>query len=405
MKAVGLIVEYNPFHNGHKYHVEQSRIQNDADVVIAVMSGSFLQRGEPALVNKWSRASMALYGGVDLVIELPYIYSTQHAQYFAEGAVSLLEALHCDSFCFGSENGTISSFIETYETMTQHQEAINEAIRDFSKQGNSYPKSISLALHSLGLQADNDIDLTKPNNILGYQYIRSALDHNFRIQPSLINRVAAGYHDATLPSGTIASATSIRQALLQSNQEDNGVKSYMPTYSYTELDEYLNRNHLLHNWENYWSLLQYRLISTTQEELSNIYEVEEGIQYRMKVAAMNSASFAEFIMKVKTKRYTLTRLQRICVHILTHSKKEDVKQLLKQPAYLRILGFTKNGRDYLNKKKKKFELPLISKVSSVEHPALALDIKAANIHSLVLPPYEQMRMMKREYQQPIIIAD
>lgn len=403
MKAVGLIVEYNPFHNGHQYHVEQSKIQNDADVAIAVMSGSFLQRGEPAIVNKWTRAEMALRGGVDLVVELPYIFSTQHAEFFASGAVSILEALQCDYFCFGSEQGTISMFIQKYKQMVENESALNEQIRFFNKQGNSYPKSVSLALSELGLNSENDLDLSQPNNILGYQYVKAALRNGYHIRPSLITRVEAGYHDIHLPEGKIASATSIRKALLQRGKQADTIQSFIPESTYQLLTHYYQHNHTLHNWENYWPLLQYKLISSSVEELASIYEIEEGIEYRLKEATLRACSFEEFILKVKTKRYTLTRLQRMCVHILMNSKKEDMKKLVVEPTYIRILGFTENGRKYLSSKKKQLGLPLISKVSSISHPALPFDIQAATIHALALPAPEQMQMLQREYKHFVIV--
>lgn len=400
MKAVGLIVEYNPYHNGHQYHAQQSKLQNGADVAVAVMSGSFLQRGEPALVNKWARAEMALRGGVDLVVELPYIYSTQHAQHFAEGAVSILEALQCESFCFGSENGSIPMFINKYEQMTKNEAILNEQIRLFSKQGNSYPKAVSLALQALNLQQEDDIDLTKPNNILGYQYVRAALANHYRIQPTLIARIGAGYHDTQLPKGQIASATSIRQALIQG---DKDIQPFMPASTYDILSHYYQTYQILHNWEHYFPLLQYTLVSSTTEELAQIYEVEEGIEYRLKEAALQSETFAHFIMKVKTKRYTLTRLQRMCVHILTNCPKESMKLLLNRPSYIRILGFNDKGRNYLNQNKKKLGLPLISKVSSAEHPALSLDIQAATIHALALNASDRINMIQREYKQVVMV--
>ena len=403
MKAVGLIVEYNPFHNGHLYHVLQSKKQNDADVVIAVMSGSFLQRGEPAIVNKWSRAAMALHNGVDLVIELPYIYSTQHAKYFASGAVSLLEAMKCDSFCFGSEKGSISTFVQLYEIMSQHEEALNEQVHQYCKQGNSYPRAFSLALQSLEIQTENEIDLSMPNNILGFQYVRATLANNYQIKPSLINRVAAQYHDAALPEGHIASATSIRKALLDHAYEGAPVHSFMPDYSLNELTQYAAKNNLLHSWEHYWPLLQYTLISHSAQQLEAIYEVEEGIQYRLKEAALSSKSFEQFMAKVKTKRYTYTRIQRICVHILNNVSKEQMNRLMQQPSYLRILGFTENGRQYLSEKKKQIELPIISKPGSFNDEGLSLDIHASSIHSLALPPEQRLEAVKREYKQPIIL--
>lgn len=403
MKAVGLIVEYNPFHNGHLYHVRQSKQQNDADVVIAVMSGSFLQRGEPAIVNKWSRAAMALHNGVDIVIELPYIYSTQHAEHFASGAVSLLESIKCDSFCFGSEKGRISSFVQLYEIMSQQEEALNEQIRHYCKQGNSYPRAFSLALHSLDIQIENAIDLSMPNNILGFQYVRTTLANNYQIKPSLINRVAAHYHDASLPDGHIASATSIRRALLNQSYEGPPIQSFMPIYSADELTQYMEKNNVLHSWELYWPFLQYTLLSHSAEQLEAIYEVEEGIQYRLKEAALSSQSFEQFMTKVKTKRYTYTRIQRICVHILNNVSKKQMKRLMQKPSYLRILGFTEAGRQYLNEKKKLVELPIISKPGSFSDEALSLDIHASTIHSLVLPPEQRLEALQREYKQPIIL--
>lgn len=403
MKAVGLIVEYNPFHNGHLYHAQQSRQQSGADCVIAVMSGSFLQRGEPAIVNKWSRTAMALHNGVDLVMELPYIYSTQHAEHFAAGAVSLLEAIKCDAFCFGSENGSISSFKQLYEIMSQHETTLNELIRQYSKEGNSYPRAFSLALQSLNVSPNHEIDLSMPNNILGFQYVRAALSNQFHIQPSLINRVAAHYHDANLPSGHIASATSIRKALMDQADEKNSVQSFMPVYSWNELNEYAAKNSLLHSWEHYWPFLQYTLLAHSAEQLGDIYEVEEGIQYRLKEAAVLSKSFEEFMTKVKTKRYTYTRIQRICVHILNNVSKQQMKQLMYKPSFIRILGFNETGRQYLSEKKKQIELPIVTKPGSFKDEALALDIHAAAVHSLVLPPEQRLQALQREYQQPIIL--
>ncbi|WP_050614673.1 nucleotidyltransferase [Bacillus testis] len=403
MKAVGVVVEYNPFHNGHHYHVQKSKQITESDIVIAVMSGSFLQRGEPALINKWARTRMALQNGVDLVIELPYIYSTQHAKIFAEGAVSLLEALRCDYFCFGSENGTIQQFRQAYRIMQEKKEALDDAIRSFSKQGFNYPTAVSKAWGQIAPSEENSIDLSKPNNILGYQYIAAALNNHYRITPALINRIGAQYHDEKLPEGQIASATSIRKSIMDSNGDNSQTKAFMPEASFEELTSHIHTFHELHHWELYWPLLQYMLLVSSPEHLRTIYEVEEGIEYRLKEAAQTSGSFASFISFVKTKRYTLTRLQRICVHILTQTKKDEMNRLMHSPAYLRILGFNQKGRMYMNEKKKQFELPLISKIGSAAYEALALDVKAAKVHSLPLPPAGQQQLFKREYQQPVIM--
>src|SRR4051812_18291343 len=173
MKAVGIIVEYNPFHHGHAYHIKKAKETTGADLVIAAMSGNFLQRGEPALVSKWTRTEMALNGGVDLVFELPYSFAVQKADTFAKGAVSMLIAAGCDSICFGSESGNIEDFYHTYHFLKKHQLQYNHAIRQYMDQGNSYPKALSLAFQSLE-STENIIDLSMPNNILGFQYVKAA---------------------------------------------------------------------------------------------------------------------------------------------------------------------------------------------------------------------------------------
>ena len=179
MKVVGVIVEYNPFHHGHAYHIKKAKEMTDADVVIAAMSGDFLQRGEPALVSKWTRTEMALLGGIDLVFELPYAFAVQKADTFANGAVSLLGAAGCDTICFGSESGTIDDFYQTYHFLNKNQALYNEGIQKYIELGNSYPKSLSLAFQELS-PSDNLLDLTKPNNILGFQYVRAAEEQHIK---------------------------------------------------------------------------------------------------------------------------------------------------------------------------------------------------------------------------------
>lgn len=398
MKAVGLVVEYNPFHNGHQYHLHTSKNETNADVVIAVMSGSFLQRGEPALVSKWTRTEMALRGGADLVFELPYVYCTQHAEHFAYGAILLLEAAGCDTFCFGSEQGKIEPFLSLYQLMKEKKAEYDQYVVKYISEGNSYPKASSLAFYELVSDVLDLPDLTKPNNILGFQYVKAALDHSFRIKPCTIRRIHSDYHDQELPDQPIASATSIRKALMR-QQDLESTSSYLPSESFLLLRSYGE----FHDWEKYWPLLKYKIMSSSTDELEAIYEAEEGIQYRMKENVLEASSFNEFVSKVKTKRYTWTRIQRLCVHILNHVKKEQMKSAMNQNSYLRILGMTEKGRKYLNLNKKKIELPLISRISSVQHLGLELDISSAFIHSLALDFPSQKKLRKREFQPPIFL--
>lgn len=400
MKACGLVVEYNPFHNGHALHARESRKNTGADVIVAVMSGPFLQRGEPALISKWARAEMALKCGIDLVIELPYAYATQKAEIFAKGSISLLESLGCDAFCFGSEDGRIEPFINTHQVLSQNVEAYNAAIKSLMAMGNSYPTSASKAFQAISENGDM-LDLTKPNNILGKEYVSVALSNRFSIQPYTIQRVAAGYHDIQLSSEPIASATGIRKAILEERKDLDAVSSYIPPSTLHGLQQYVATYQTLHDWEMYWPLLKYRILTSSLTELASIYEIEEGIEYRFKETVKKATNFKDFMTAMKTKRYTWTRIQRMCVHILTHTLKEEMIPN-PSPSYIRLLGMNARGQAYLRSVKKDLPVPLISKVSAYQDRHIDTDLQAAQVYAMGLPEPYQTALMKREYEAPVI---
>lgn len=401
MKAVGLIVEYNPFHNGHAYHLQTSKEAAQADVVIAVMSGNFLQRGEPALVSKWYRTKMALLNGVDIVFELPYSFATQKAETFANGAVSILDAAGCDSLCFGSESGDISTFFQTIDFLEEQQRPFDENIKRFLDTGVSYPKALALSFQQLS-DSEKFLDMKMPNNILGFQYIKAIKQQKSTVKPMTVTRKNADYHDEHFTSETIASATSIRKAIFSTEDGKTGIDQFVPDPTKQLLKEYLQHYHVFHQWENYWGFLQFRLIHCSPNELREIYEVEEGLENRLLAAASEADSFQEFMQKIKSKRYTWTRLQRLCVHILTNAKKTEMDRNLEKASYLRLLGMTTKGKEYLNKRKKDFSLPLVSKLSSFKEGEILLDVKAARVYSLGVPTHLKKGMIKQEFQQPPI---
>jgi predicted nucleotidyltransferase len=405
LKALGVVVEYNPFHNGHLYHLEAAKKACQPDVVIAVMSGNFLQRGEPALINKWYRAKMALLCGVDIVVELPYRFATQRAETFAFGAVSILNDLRCDYLCFGSEHGDIQSFLETRKWIKENDEDYQLHIREQMKAGVSYPKALNQSFLQLE-KRNNLVDLSKPNNILGYHYIEAIEKLQSHMIPLTIKRKNAEYHDEHFSSETIASATSIRRALFTSESE-NEIDRFVPSTTKELLNDYRLTYQFFHSWENYWPLLRYRIIQAEKEELQQIYEVEEGLENRFKKAILHAHSFNDFMGNIKTKRYTWTRLQRACLHILTNTKKEDIFKQSQAPTYLRLLGMTEIGQKYLNAQKKQLPIPIVSKLSTLQNNFdLDLDIKASQVYSLGLQEPFQTKLLELEYKQhPILIKE
>lgn len=402
MKAVGVVVEYNPFHNGHLFHLQEAKKQSGADIAIAAMSGNFLQRGEPALVSKWARTVMALSSGVDIVFELPYRFATQHAEIFAEGAVSILSAAGCRSLIFGSESGDLEAFYRTIHFLDQNNDTFQENIRAFSGKGYSYPKSIALSFQALS-PSETYIDISSPNNILGLHYMQAIIRQESRMTPGTITRKNAGYHDEHFSSATIASATSIRKALFGSEGEMDTIKKLVPGSTYEQLLNYKKEYGGFHSWENYWPLLKYKLLQSSPSEIKEYYEVEEGLENRLSAAAAQSRTFNEFMEAIKTKRYTWTRLQRVCLHILTNTRKDEMNKEMKTATYLRLLGATEKGRAYLKAKKKNLSLPIVSKLSAFSDPAIGLDIKAARMYALGQSGPGQDRLLAEEYSRPPIM--
>lgn len=398
MRACGVVVEYNPFHNGHHLHAVQSRKVTDCDVVIAVMSGNFLQRGEPALCPKQDRAEMALRSGVDIVFELPYHFAVQHASIFAEGAVKCLDAAGCDSICFGSENGRIEPFIHQLNLENKHQEDLQYTIREQMKLGKSYPAAAAESYRLL-FSHSSELDLARPNNMLGYQYI-TAVHRYSNMKPYTIKRTSSDYHDESLHKSFISSATSIRKKIFQDGLQE--IVRHVPHSSYTVMEDFTEDGQFL-NWNHFWPYLQHMLVTSSPSTLKAYYEVEEGIEYRLIDAAMRSTCFESFMQAVKTKRYTWTRIQRMLTHLITKTTKEEIQQNT-QPAYLRMLGMTAKGKEYLNKYKKDFTLPVISNLNQQHQDLCAIDIRASKTYAMGFSdPAKRKIMLTRDFTAPPVI--
>lgn len=402
MKATGIIVEYNPFHNGHKLHSTAAKNIASADVVIAVMSGNFLQRGEPAFTDKWARTKMALQNGVDLVFELPYTFATAHAPTFTEGAIRLLDAACCNTYCFGSEEGHIHPF-ENSLNLLQEQHANYEAVIQAAiSEGYSYPSALNIAYKKVtdeNLVHQPFVDLTRPNNILGFHYMQAAKKIDSQMTAMTIERVGAAYHDEQLSDQMIGSATGIRKNFFEANHLDE-VQNFIPDNVHNLLKTQQEQSITFGHWASFYPFLRMMILRDSPKRLREIADITEGIENLFYRAALQHDHFEDFMQMVKSKRYTWTRIQRMLTHIFTGYTYE-MRETIQTPTYLRLLGMTQNGRLYLNKNKNNFKLPIVSKASALADPSLAIDIHATNMYALGI---NEPRMVNADFKRaPIII--
>lgn len=374
MKVLGIVVEYNPFHNGHIYHIQKAKEIVKPDYTIAVMSSSFVQRGEPAIIDKWIRSRLAIEFGVDLVIELPFVYSCQSADYFAKGAIDLLHAIGITDLCFGSEDGHIETFIDIANAIHAHQELYDCYVKKAMKEGLRYPDACNQALIQIMHK-----EVRTPNDLLGLSYVKEIISQHYPITPHCFKRTN-DYHDTHLQQ--IASATSIRQAIAQH-------QDYQEALPHPEL--YQNECYFL---KDYFPYLKYCLLTTTKEELKHIHLVDEGLENTMLHAITYSHSMEEFINRLLSKRYTLPRIQRMIIHVLMNNQKDEMKQAM-DIDYLRILAMNDQGRHYLSLIKKTCSYQIVTNLSKFSHPALDIEIKATKLLSLLSKDSE--KIIKKEY--------
>lgn len=411
MKTVGLIVEYNPFHNGHLFHFEQSMLASSADAAVAVMSGGFLQRGEPALVNKWARTEMALRAGIDLVIELPVLYSTQPAEWFAYGAVSLLDATGVvDTLCFGSESGDIRWMAELADLLKYEPDSFKQSLHSYLKQGLSYPSAYSKAAAKLMRDERNTAaTMNQPNNILGLNYLLSLQKIESRVVPLTITRQKAGYNQTDITDHQIASATAIRHALFR-DQNLDFIRSYVPATTYQILEKEFTEGRGPISWDDFIRPLAHLVLSQPAEEIRRYYEIGEGLEHRIVQSLKESwqsgepAGFNRIAERIQTRRYTKTRVQRSLLRILLSHDSQRMNQtiLAQGPSYIRVLGFSRKGRQLLQKMKKTARLPIITKVTRDHTAMLEMDLQATACYALAYRTAD-LRQINRDFYEPPIM--
>ncbi|WP_214464321.1 nucleotidyltransferase [Levilactobacillus brevis] len=362
LRAAGIVAEYNPFHNGHAYQIAQARQKTGADVIVAAMSGNWVQRGEPAIMDKWQRTEAALAGGVDLVIELSGAAALQPAHLFAQGAIAVLATLKCQWLVFGTEHLDMD-----YDCLMAHLPSDPVIFKRFDQ---TYA-----SLFQGYLREQTGITLSAANDILGFFYAVANQQQGQPLQLVPLARRGSQHNDTAVMQGTnYASATAIRAASLAGDWAT--VQPVVPAKTLALLQQ-----ESLISWADFWPLLRYQLISAPVTDMRQRYQITEGVEYRLKRAALEATTFADFMRIVKTKRYTYTRLQRQAAYLLLQALPEEMRP---QPQYLRVLGYSKQGQAYLHQIKKHVALPLVSRANRDWQKGVgALDDRLGALRTLV----------------------
>lgn len=371
VEKVGIIAEYNPFHNGHLYHLNKVKNMFPNSYLILVLIGNFTQRADISIINKWDKTKIALEYGFDLVVELPYNIATSSASIYALGAIKILDELNCDYLVFGSETNDVEKFKEI-AIKTSKNKIYQDKIKYFLDKGFNYPKSCSLALEHL---FKDKID--KPNDVLALEYVRSIINLKSKIKPISIKRTN-NYNDTNI-NDKITSASSIRKNI--SNKEL--IINTLPKKSYDLINNV--------NYDDFFKYLKYEIL--TNDNLNDILDVDEGIENKLKKEIISVDKLEDLILKVKSKRYSYNRIKRMLLHILTKTKKDYDKEV----KYIRVLGMNLNGMKILKEAKKNSNLQIVTKFKKEYYKLFEDDIKASKLYSL-LTKYD----VKKDFSKPII---
>lgn len=389
MKVLGITAEYNPFHNGHKYHIEKSREITGADCIVAVMSGSFTQRGEAALLDKWERSRLAVENGVDLVVELPFVYACSEARIFAEGAVDILKGMGAQTISFGSESGELSALSALSESLVSRSGEIDEARARFMQKGNSHAKAGELACREvLGNEAAEL--MLEPNNILALEYLRRIFywkERGQAIEPLTVRRYGSGYLEENGPAG-YAGASVIRGM-----KERRRFAAFVPENVADAMESAGHTGNdggaamcALQAGERLFQLVRSEIVKSRPEDLAKIYRMGEGLENKLKKEIVRAGSLEKLISSVVSRRYTEAAVRRLLVYVLMGLRVYEPPRAV----YGRILAAGKNGRSLLVRlKKQKEHIPLITNINKDElnnrqvQECLYYDVLAADMYNLL----------------------
>ena len=384
MKVLGIIAEYNPMHTGHIYHISKAKEITGCDTVIVIMSGSFTQQGNIAIINKFERAKQAIQNGVDLVLEIPSAFASSDAGNFAYKSVSILNDLNVDAICFGAETDNIERLKLISETLIYKDKEIWIEIKNELKKGISFAKARNNSLNKFLNEDDINIILS-PNNILALEYLKTLKILNSNIIPFAIHRESN--FNSHILENCYTSSTSIRKAL-ENKCNLNDIQKYIPE----NVSKYLKNNKIIFN-NDFFEILKYKIISMNENDLKEINGVSEGIENKLKKEICNSYSYDEFLFKIKSKRYELSRIKRILVNILLNKYKDDFNLLKENNSnYAHILAFNHDKKDLLSHISNTSNIPVISSLNNktlsylnkYQKLSLDIDIYASNIYSMLI---------------------
>lgn len=409
MKTVGIIAEYNPFHNGHKYQIEQAKKITGSDYCVVVISGNFVQRGTPAIMDKYLRTKAALMCGADLVIELPVHYATASAEYFAGGAIAILDKLGAvDSLCFGSECGNIEILSDISDVLISESEEFKVALKQALKKGESYPKARKNALPTAAPHLTGHLEvLNHPNNILGLEYLKALKKRKSNITPYTITRLGSDYHDADLNT-SCSSALAIRESITDTH-DIQFIKDQIPDCTYELMKQsYLKTFPILP--EDTSLLLHYKLLMERDAGFKKYFDIDSNFSDKLQKYIPDIAVNADICDTLKNKNMTYTRVARNLLHILLNIYQSDVDTYRSEDFvyYARILGFRKSASQLLSAIKSASAIPLISKLADaeayIESPnglnMLKTDIQASHLYSL-MTAHKFNQTFQNEYTRQI----
>lgn len=390
--VLGIIAEYNPFHNGHLYHLLKSKEKANADCTVAIIGGNFTQRGESSLIDKWTKAEMAIANGVDLVIELPTLYSISSAENFADGAIKILNSLKIvDTLSFGAETEDLNKLNIIANILYNEPKEFKLILEEKLSKGISFPRAREEALIQYLNDSSYSTILSSPNNILGIEYLKALKKHKSKIQPISIKRKDAGH--LTLDyNGEVTSATAIRNLI--KNNDTKRAKKFLTPASYTILMDEIKNGHFVQDISLFENIIIYNLRNMTLTEISNLPDVSEGLENLIKKAANSCNTIDEFINIVSSKRYTETRIRRILLYSLLKITKKDMNLSKKITPYVRVLGFNEKGKKLVSQISK--ANPKVSIITSVKkfidsnpnknlQTLLDKDIFSTNVYTLGFP--------------------